>query len=156
MRVRARGLTLLLAGCLLATGCGDDDTTATIKNAPAGTTATAPAAASSTPHATVRGYFNALARGDGAKACTLLTRAAQGQAVATVQTTRKKRFESCGQALTTVAADVSKGSLQEAVDVKITQSTVDGGRATVRVAGGSGDIELRRVAGRWYIADGIG
>lgn len=155
-----RCLPLLIAACLLATGCGGDGSkkkadpkAGTI--APPGTTAPLPQPTTNGPDATVRNYFLALARRDGASACSRLTPQARRTAIATVQGAKKKTYRSCGKALEAVVAGTDDKSLQ-ALDLNVTKSVTNGDRAKVAVENGTGDIQLQKLRGRWYITGGIG
>lgn len=173
--MRAGLLSLLVAACVLATGCGaaDDKQADTSATPPAGATSTAPESSTTTvtsprataataprstatgPDATVRGYFKAIAGRDGTTACSLLTTGARRQAIATVQASQKKRYASCAQALVAAVAKTSSATLRS-VYIEVTKSVVKGDQATVAVKGGVRDIDLRRMGKRWYIEDGIG
>lgn len=84
----------------------------------------------------------------------MLTKGARRQAIAIVQTSKKKTFKSCAPALRAAVAPADADALEPA-DVEITKSTVDGDRAKVRVKRGVRDIELTRLGGRWYISGGF-
>lgn len=166
-------MTPLFVSCLLAGGCGGDDdppsktaastSTSTVAAAPDGVTlttrtsptATTPRATSSGPDATVRAYFRALAARDGDKACSVLAQESRRQAIATAEAGQRKKFDSCGRALTAVIAGVKDATLKQ-LEIEITKSDVKGERAIVAVKGGARDIELRKIGDRWYIAGGIG
>lgn len=171
--MRARYITPLVVGCLLAGGCGGDDdaptetaadtSTTPVAAAPDGlttttrssATATTPPATSSGPDAAVRRYLRALTARDGEKACGELAEEARRQAIATAEASLRTTFSSCGPALTAVIAGV-KDSTLKALEIEITKSEVTGDRAVVAVKGGDRNIELRKLDSRWYIAGGIG
>lgn len=157
-----------LALCLTAvisTGCGGD--------APGG----APADDKKAVENTVRTYLNALASGNGDRACAQLTGAAQGEVVELITKTLDLRVATCADALDNVAkktggdaAEKVCGARPEADCKRIAEKTaarvlnetkdadlrvqVSGDSATASAAAGPDGYssELRKVDGKWLIS----
>lgn len=104
---------------------------------------------------TVKGYFHALAHGDGTTACSQLT----GDLA-------RRLFEegllqlpelaptSCATVIEGLAGSVGGDERAALETVEVDRVRVNGSRATATVVGGT-QAELEKIDGRWYIAGGF-
>ena len=129
-------MILLTAAALVAAGCGGDDET-------------------SSPAGAVRAYNDAVADGDGERACGILDEAAQEELR---QATQGDARGSCQQIIDLLSAfydDATKDRLRDAE----VEAATEGDRAAARLRSPAGfggpdreqTIELRRVDGEWKI-----
>ena len=99
-------------------------------------------------------YLTALADGDGATACAVLTDGQQ-QAVVGAAAAAGVSSGSCARVLGGIAATLDAGAKSKLREARVTSVSVHGSRAIVRVAGGSAAAELEKRSGRWLIAGGV-
>jgi hypothetical protein len=135
--MRRRQLTILLSIVALTTAaCGGDDE-------------------ASTPAGAVRAYNDAVADGDGERACGYLDPAAQEELR---QSTQGDARGSCQQMIELLAAFYDDATKDRLRDAEVTASS-EGDRAAARVRGPAGfggpdreqTLELRRVDDEWRI-----
>lgn len=97
-------------------------------------------------------YLEALADGDGEKACDQLTGEAK-RAVLDEISGQLPEFgaASCEDALDTLAENLGEDEKSALRDAEI-EVKVDGDTATARPAKGTDDAELRKIDGKWLIS----
>jgi hypothetical protein len=131
-----RATTLLVCAGLALAGCGGSE--------------------SDDARSAVRSYLDAFVKGDGAKACSLMTAATRRQFVA--RTKALTKTADCAlaiEAIRTQAGDQSMAALKklELTDVKVTGNTA---RVTLKSGGSSSTAELAKEGGGWKISGAPG
>lgn len=95
----------------------------------------------------VKRYLSALAAGDGPTACSLMTKRYRDKIVAGAPS-------DCGQALSTLAYQLSSTEKQTLSNAVIAKAEVKGDTARVNVKGQKGAAQLTRQSGQWLISGG--
>lgn len=107
------------------------------------------------PEGTVKTYLNALADGNGKKACDQLTGQAQRDALDYVSSNIPElNATSCEGAMGAIADNLGGDEKSTLRKAKLHAKTT-GNTATVSVEGGTSDAQLKKVDGRWYISGGL-
>jgi hypothetical protein len=95
----------------------------------------------------VQRWLSAVAAGNGAAACRLMTRSYQARLVSGSPST-------CPSALSTVAYNLTASEKAMLSKAKIAKAKVSGGKARVHVKGEKGAAVLIKHSGHWLIAGG--
>jgi hypothetical protein len=130
-----RGLPVIVASIVLLAGCGGGD--------------------SDDPAEPVRVYFDALADGNGERACGQVTGAAQREMVGyAAEMLPEFRITSCASAIRRLAGVLGP---DERALLKEASFTVkrNGDQATVTPKGAARPAQVERISGRWLIAGGL-
>ncbi len=130
------GCTLVVCSLLLV-GCGSSDDPTKIRQ-------------------TISSYFDALASGDGTKACTQLTGNERRMFVASTAA-RLPEFHAttCADAISKLAANVGADETSRLKHANITKIAVKGQTATATIAGATKQATLTKTDGQWLIAGGL-
>ena len=135
--MRAALLATLLAGVVVAAGCGG----------------------SPSPEDTASAAVSGLAEGDGKKVCSRFTAAARAKLLAVLADdpplVRPVKAATCEEAISKVHAQLSEPLRAVLRDGEVDEAKVDGDRAVVHVTGAGVDLQLLRVADEWKITDGL-
>ena len=106
--------------------------------------------------ATIIGYLDALASGDGGRACDQLT-GEQVRAVVSIAIEQVPELGAltCAEAVASLAEQLGADEKATLRDAEVFDVTIDGETATASIGTGV-PIALRRADGRWLISSGIG
>ena len=104
---------------------------------------------------TVETYMTGLADGDGDQACDQLTGDAKRALVDQIATNLPEIDSiSCPEVLEQLSGVLGEDEKGQMRDLEVT-ATVDGDTATATVEGGTSDVELTKVDGKWLISGGF-
>jgi hypothetical protein len=131
-----RAAALLTAATLALAGCG--------------------AGSGGDPQSTVRDYLNAFVKGDGAKACSLMSSQTRKQFVSRAR--RVTRTGDCASSVETIQAQAGSTVLDALKKTKISDVKVTGSRATAKLASGVSTTvtQLQKEGGSWKITGAPG
>jgi len=109
----------------------------------------------SSPSAAVKSYLTAIAHGDGAGACAVLSPALQKRAVS-IARSQGIKASSCADLFGRVKAHLSPAQLRTFQNAKVSSASHTGTNATVTINGASSQPTLAESGGKWVITGGIG
>jgi spermidine/putrescine-binding protein len=130
-----RATAILVAAALALAGCGGGSS-----------------GASDQVKSTVQSYIDAFVKGDGAKACSLMSDATRTQFVARVKLLTKT--SDCAKAIQTIRAAAGAATTDALSKVKLTDVKVNGSTATVKLSSGANasTAHLQKQGGSWKVA----
>jgi hypothetical protein len=127
-----RATAILAAVALSAAGCGGN--------------------ASSDVESTIHAYLDAFVKGDGSKACSLMTDATRKSFVKRVRPLYKTG--DCGKAIDKIRSQAGPAVIGALKGVKVSDVKISGDRATARLNSGvnTSSTRLQKEGGSWRIA----
>lgn len=109
----------------------------------------------STPQAAIDTYVKAVASGNGAQACSVLTPALQ-QRLVTAVSGAGHHFSNCASLFSAVSSHLTAAQRQKFSSAKVTHVTTTGNTATATVSGATRQPQLTKSGSRWLISGGLG
>ncbi len=146
MSCRRKALAVAVAASTLA-ACGGSSKS---HSASTSATVTTPVDAS-TPVAALKTYQNALADGDGAAACSVLTPAVQKRALAAAPQSGINAPD-CKSLFSQIAGHLSPAQRKQIRKLQVSKLAIHGNTATVNVKGGK-TATLSRTDGKWLLTN---
>ena len=132
-----RAATLLATAAFAIAGCGGGGPADDAKSA-------------------VKSYLNAFVEGDGAKACSLMTKATRAQFVK--RTKPLTKTSDCAGAIEEIRTQAGQTAMDTLKKVKISSAKVNGDTADVRLTAGSSSTtaKLKKEGGEWKVTGAPG
>jgi hypothetical protein len=106
------------------------------------------------PSAAIKTYLTALANGDGARACGVLTTSMQNRAL-NLARSQGIKASSCSSLFSQVKGQTTAAQRRTLLNAKIASVKVNGNTATVTLKGGTQAATLTKTGGKWLISGGI-
>lgn len=106
------------------------------------------------PSTAVKSYLTALATGDGARACGVLTTTMQNRALSLARSQGIKA-SSCPALFSQLKGQTTAAQRRTLMNAKVGSVRVSGNTATVTLKGGTQPATLTKSGGKWLISGGI-